>query len=284
MRVGNPPPRDRWPSQPVVVVVAVVILLALLVGAGLLWQRRGTSVDETWQRVQLSGVLRVGLDASYPPFEYIDQETGEIVGYDVDLARLIGEQLGVEVELINSGFDGLYPALKVGRFDCVISAFPYDRLLTRDVGFSMAYFQAGLTLVTHQPSASVQGTGISDQLSVEDLRGRTLAVEWGAAGDVKGRELQKQLEDLTLAPYATPSDVLEAVRQGEADAALVDGVSAYQATHHDPSLHIAQEKISDEPYVILVPLDSPQLLGAINEALARFHADSTLIRLREKWF
>ena len=123
--------------RPWAVAVAAAILLTLLVIAGLLWQRRGTSVDEAWQRVQLSGVLRVGLDASYPPFEYIDGETGEIVGYDVDLARLIGKELGVEVELINAGFDGLYPALKMGRFDCVISGFPYDPLLTRDVGFSM---------------------------------------------------------------------------------------------------------------------------------------------------
>jgi len=232
-------------------------------------------VDEVWLRVQEEGVLRVGLDASYPPFEYIDEQTGEIVGYDVDVARMIGARLGVEVELINAGFDGLYPALKVGRFDCVISAFPYDPLLTRDVGFSMAYFQAGLALVTR-----------SDELNitvVEDLGGHTLAVEWGAAGDVKGRELQRRLKDLALTPYATPSEALEAVQRQEVDAALVDAVSVYQATHHNPSLRIAQEKVTDEAYVILVPLDSPQLLAAIDEILARFHADSTLVRLRERW-
>lgn len=268
--------RDGWPPQSVVVVIAAVILLALPVGGWLLWRRRGTSVDETWQRVQLSGVLRVGLDASYPPFEYIDHETGEIVGYDVDLARLIGEQLGVEVELINAGFDGLYPALNAGRFDCVICAFPHDPLLTREVGFSTAYFQAGLTLVTQDDELDIA--------TIDDLKGRTLAVEWGAMGDVKGRELQKRLEGLTLAPYATPSDALDAVRRGEADAVLVDAISAYQAADHDSSLHIAQEKITDEPYVILVPLDSPQLLQAINEVLAHFHADSTLIQLRERWF
>ena len=264
--------RSRWPW----VAVAAAILLALLMGGWLLRQRREPPVDEAWQRVQLSGVLRVGLDASYPPFEYIDGETGEIVGYDVDLARLIGEELGVEVELINAGFDGLYPALNAGRFDCVISAFPYDPLLTHDVGFSVAYFQAGLTLVTPADETNIT--------TVEDLEGCTLAVEWGAAGDVEGREFQKRLEGLALAPYATPSETLDAVRQGKADAALVDAISAYQATHHDSSLRIAQEKVTDEPYVILVPLDSPQLLEAINETLAHFHADSTLIRLRERWF
>ena len=263
--------RDRWPWA-----VAAVVVLALLVGGGLFWQRQGTSQDETWERVRLSGVLRVGLDASYPPFEYIDGETGEIMGYDVDLARLIGQQLGVEVELVNTGFDGLYPSLNAGRFDCVISAFPYDPLLTRDVSFSMAYFQAGLTLVVDADEMEIA--------TIHDLKGHKLAVEWGAAGDVEGRKLQKLLEGLTLAPYATPSDVLDALRRGEADAALVDAVSAYQATRHGSSLRIVQEKITDEPYVILAPLDSPQFLEAINEALADFHTDSTLIRLRERWF
>ncbi|MEA3345372.1 MAG: ABC transporter substrate-binding protein [Chloroflexota bacterium] len=259
----------RWPWA------LAAILLAGLLGGWLLWRGRRPPVDEVWQRVQRSGVLRVGLDASYPPFEYVDQETGEILGYDVDLAMLIGEKLGVEVELINAGFDGLYPALKMGRFDCVISAFPYDPLLTRDVSFSIPYFQAGLMLVVR--------AGEADIATIEDLQDRTLAVEWGGAGDVKGRELQKRLGDLSLAPYATPGEALDAVRRGEADGALVDSVSAYQATQHDPSLRIAQEKITDEPYVILVPPNSPKFLEAINGSLAEFRADSTLTRLREKW-
>jgi ABC-type amino acid transport substrate-binding protein len=271
MRLGGLPLRNggRW------AVVTIAAVLAVLVGGFVLWRRHGASVDETWQRVQLSGKLRVGLDASYPPFEYIDENTGRIVGYDVDLVRLIGEQLGVEVELINAGFDGLYPALKVGRFDCVVSAFPYDPLLTRDVGFSMAYFQAGLALVTGD-----EGLGI---MTVQDLGNHTLAVEWGAEGDVKARELQRRVKGLTLAPYATPSEALRAIVNGDADAVLVDAISAYQAIRQYPTLRIAQDKVTDEAYVILVPLDSPQLLGAIDEILAEFHADSTLERLRDRW-
>jgi ABC-type amino acid transport substrate-binding protein len=266
----------RRPSRRVLAIVASVSLLALIAAGWLLWRQHTHPVDATWQRVQHSGVLRVGLDASYPPFECVDEDTGEILGYDVDLARLIGKQLGTEVEVINSGFDGLYPALKMGRFDCVISAFPHDPLLTRDVSFSMAYFQAGLALVTRDGEVTIG--------SIEDLRERTLAVEWGAQGDVTGRDLRRRLESLTLVPYATPDDALQAVEQGQADAALVDAVSAYEATGARPSLRIAQERVTDEAYVIVVPLDSPLLLAAINEALAEFHEDGTLIRLRDKWF
>jgi ABC-type amino acid transport substrate-binding protein len=260
--------KSRW-------AIAAAAILVVLVAGGLLWRQQQSYVDEHWQRVQLVGMLRVGLDASYPPFEYIDDKTGEIVGYDVDLARLIGEQLGVEVELINAGFDGLYPALKMDRFDCVISAFPHDPLLTRDVGFSMAYFQAGLALVIRHDEIDIA--------DIKDLGGHTLAVEWGSGGDVKARALQQRLRGLTLAPYATPGETLRAVREGETDAALVDAVSAYQAVYQHPSLRIAQEGVTDESYVILVPLDSAQLLRAINDVLDDFHDDSTLVRLRERW-
>lgn len=268
--------RRRWFSRPITRIAMAISLLVLIVGGWQLWQARINSLDETWHRVQLSGVLRVGLDASYPPFEFVDGDTGEIRGYDADLANLIGEQIGVEVDLVNSGFDGLYPALRAGRFDCVISAFPYDPFLTRDVSFSMAYFQAGLALVTR-----LDGVDIND---IEELRDSSLAVEWGSGGDVKGRELRKRLGSLILLPYATPDEALEAVQRGKADATLVDAISAYQAVRSDPSLRITQEKITDESYVIVVPPGSPQLLEAINETLSHCHADSTLLKLQEKWF
>lgn len=254
---------------------AVVVVVMALAIAGLIRNHRKPAVDENWRQVRRSGVLRVGLDASYPPFVYVDAHSGEILGYDVDLAHLIGERLGLEVELINSGFDGLYPALEVGRFDCVISAFPYDSLLTHDVRFSVPYFQAGLALVVADDAIDIA--------TVDDLEGQQLAVEWGAMGDVRARELQARLSGLLVVPHSTASAAVESVATGAADAALVDGVSAYQSLRSYPELRIVQEGITDESYVILVSRDSPQLLDAINDVLDDLLDDSTLVALRQKW-
>src|ERR1041384_7614832 len=71
-------------------------------------------------RVHQSGELRVGTDATYPPFE--TAEGGQFTGFDIDLATAIARELGVRVRFINSGFDGIFPALQNGSFDMVISS------------------------------------------------------------------------------------------------------------------------------------------------------------------
>jgi polar amino acid transport system substrate-binding protein len=163
----------------------------------------------------------------------------------------------------------------VGRFDCVISAFPYDSLLTHDVGFSVPYFQAGLALVVSDDAIDIT--------TVDDLGGRQLAVEWGATGDVTARQLQAELSNLHVVAHATASAALESVATGAVDAALVDAVSAYQSLRAYTELRIVQEGVTDESYVILVPHDSPELLKAINDVLDDLHDESTLVALRQKW-
>ena len=122
-------------------------VIALLLGAvalGLLM--RGREDDKTLERVQATGELRVGLDASFPPFESLDA-AGSVIGFDPDLADAIAEALGAEPVFVNVGFDGLYDALWAGRVDVVISGLPYDPRRTQDVNYSQPYFNAGQVLV-----------------------------------------------------------------------------------------------------------------------------------------
>ena len=106
------------------------ILLPLAIGLSMVglgvgyWLSREEEKDHTWAVIQQTGMLRVGMDASYPPFEEIDETTGELRGYDVELAREIGRRLGLEVQFVNIGFDGLYDALITKKVDAVISALP----------------------------------------------------------------------------------------------------------------------------------------------------------------
>ncbi len=258
----------------------VLLMIGLSLLAGLvIWRisaRLGRDTDETWARIQRERVMRVGMDASWPPFEFVDEATGQIVGIDVDLAQAIGQRLGVEVELVNVGFDSLYDALYVGRFDAIVSALPYDPLLYGDVAYSISYFNAGQVLVVQADEM-----GISE---VNDLSGKRLGVEWGSEGDVVGRRLQKEIEDLSLENYMAPQDVLQALKEGQVEAAIVDAVSAYQFMATEGGVHVVGDSLTDELYVIAVRLDSPLLLRAINEALVEMREDGTLERLQEKWF
>jgi ABC-type amino acid transport substrate-binding protein len=257
--------------------------------------------DDTWDRVRDSGVLRVGMDASFPPFESIAAD-GTLVGFDVDLARELGRRLGVEVQFVaNLPYDGLYDALAVGRVDVVISALVIDPTRMADFAYSASYFDAGQVLVvpdepgafsaTCQVSEPVEGIHLELVEGMADLGGCTLAVEFGTQGDLEARKWARRLPDLTLVPCETAAEALAAVTAGEADAVLVDHVSALAAiqlleiseTPKGFGLLIVEEPVVPEPYAIAVHEGSQALLRAIDDALAEMAQDGTLDGLATDW-
>ena len=229
--------------------------------------------DETWGRIQREGVLRVGLDPSFPPFE-VDVE-GQIVGFDVALAGALASRWGVTVQFVPVHFDGLIDGLLAEQYDLILSAFPYDERLTQDVVYSRPYFYAGQVLVVRLEEVTVE--------SMADLAGRRLAVEWGSGGDVEARRLQRK-EPFEIIPFETAAAALEAVQAGQADAALVDAVSAYAFRAGQDGVRIVGEPLTDERYVIVVRPGSPRLLQEIDAALLEFQQSGLLASLQSEWF
>jgi ABC-type amino acid transport substrate-binding protein len=266
--------RDTWPG--LWPAVAVVILL-LAVGAWLLVRTLIEPVDETWERILETGVLRVCTDPSWPPFEYIRPGSGQVDGFDIELAGLLAERLapGLRVQVVSVGFDGLYDALLTGRCDAVLSALPYDPLRTEDVIFSVAYFNAGQVLLTRSDMAGIE--------VLDDLVGRVVGVEWGFVpqGDSRQRDL---LRNLPARRYDTPGDALRALHAGEVEAAIVDRISALSYTRECEGLVFVGEPIHDVNYIIPVRSDSFLLLQAIDEALLEMREDGTMEALQERWF
>lgn len=134
--VSKPPRPVRWRLGLLVLLVLAVAGLAVMALArwgedaiGLLVRR-----DQTWQAMQSRGTWRVALDPSFPPFEMLD-ESGTPVGFDVDLARRMAADWGLELEVVAMGFDSLLDAVKAGKVDSVVSAMPYDPRATRDYAF-----------------------------------------------------------------------------------------------------------------------------------------------------
>ncbi len=224
-------------------------------------------------RVVESGVLRVGMDASFPPFEYVDGG-GNLVGLDVDLARELAARLGVEARFVaNLPYDGLYDALIAERVDAVVSALYVDPTRSADFAYSAPYFDAGQVLVVPADAEDIDG--------MEDLEGRTLAVEFGSAGDVEARAWERRLTALAVLPCQTPDEALMKVAVGEADAALVDHLSALMTPVE--GLQIVGKMVTSEPYAVAVRREDRRLLRAIDEALEGMRADGTLDRLQRQW-
>lgn len=262
-------PLHRW--WPWLLLALIIVALAWLVGRVVLAGR-----DATWARIQESGVWRVGMDPSFPPFEELDPDTGRPVGFDVELAQAIAARWGVHAEFVGVGFDQLVDAVAAHRVDSAISALPVFEQRAKEVAFSIPYIEAGVVL------AAPAGSPI---LSVEDLAGRRVAVEWGSEGDAQARAAQKRLGgNIQLIPCESADAALAAVVAGNADAAIVDAVSLAMFDRANDALRPVGEPLRADPYVIVVPPDAPRLLAAVNEALAALADDGTLAKLKARWF
>jgi polar amino acid transport system substrate-binding protein len=252
---------------------AVLLGTVLLVAAALLAVRLWPRGDPALHRVIESGVWRVGMDPSFPPFENLNAE-GQPVGFDVDLAHAIAARWGVQVAISGVGFDQVLDAVAAHRVDSAISALPYvDN--RADVAFSVPYFDAGLVLAVPPDRRS---------LTPDGLAGLRVAAEWGSQGHAEGRALQRRLPGgFSLVLRDTPDQALQAVSRGEADAALVDAVSL---ALHGPAgglVAAAGPPVVSNPYVIVVPAKSPQMLALINRTLQELAADGTLAHLHARW-
>ncbi|MFQ6015517.1 MAG: substrate-binding periplasmic protein, partial [Anaerolineae bacterium] len=256
--------------------ILALLLLARVAGLGQPAGDQGEIADETWKRIQEEGVLRVGLDASFPPFEFREVDGGPLLGYDIALARELGKRLGIEVEFVEVGFDGLYDALYTGQFDAIISSLPYDPLLTKDFAYSYTYFTAGQVLVVSSREERTRGKW--------DLKGKVVGVEYGSDGDVEARRLSRGFAfDLRL--FTTGHEALLALRRGEVEAVLTDAVTAYQFIGRQGGVKIIGEPLTHDPsYVIAMRPDSQLLLRQINEVLEGMRADGTLEKLIQEWF
>ena len=259
-----------------------VLLLALLALVGC-----GPANDPSLARVQEAGVLRVGLDPSWPPFEYVDPASGQVAGLDVDLARAIGRELGVEVAFVVRGWEGLYGALGDGQFDAILSALPYDPWRTKEALYSISYFNAGPVLVARGELGGALGPDLESGQQARALAGYTVHVEFGAESDVQARRLADKGAQIEIVTHETAAAALDALASAhsDAEAAIVDAVSArlYLREPAGQGLWIAGEPLYDELYVIAVHPDAASLQAALDQALIDLRESGELDALLDRW-
>ncbi len=221
-----------------------------------------SSNGRTWQRIQQSGTLRVGLDPTYPPFAQLTADGYE--GIDIDLAQALAADLGLTAEFAPFSYDGLYDALATGQVDVLISALVVEPDKSRDFAYSQPYFNAGELLILPVDSPVTK---------MADLNGRTLAVELGARGHVEATVWARRLPDLTILPFDTPDGALTAVSDGTADAAVIDAISGRLFLKTNPHLKIAGEPVTVEPYALVVRTEDAVLLENLNASLEEMMGD-----------
>jgi polar amino acid transport system substrate-binding protein len=216
--------------------------------------------------------LRVGMELSYPPFEMTDRQ-GRPTGVSVRLAEALGKHLGREVVIENVAFDGLIPALKTGKIDCIISSLTATPERRRAIAFSEPYLKTGLALLVgaHSPVHSAADL---------DAPGRTVAVKKGTTGHQYAATL-KQARVLVLDKESAA--VME-VAQGKADAFIYDSLSVFrnQRRHPDTTRAILQP-FREETWAIGLRLGDDELRRQIDEFLQAFRATGGFERLGDEF-
>lgn len=246
--------------------LVLFLLLALLLAAC-----RGH--ESTWERVQRRGALRVGLDPTFPPFEFYDGQS--LHGIDVDLARAIAADKGLTAEFLHFGFDGLYDALATEQVDVLISALTPDPARTRDFAYSAGYVDSGLVLV----SLAARPFG-----QMEALSNRGVAVELGAAGHVEATTWQRQIPGLAIATFTSSDEALQALADGQVDAAIVDNITYRLVDPAGIGAELVAVPLTSEPYAIVVRRDDAGLLEELNDALADLRDNGRLDSILDSWF
>ncbi len=221
------------------------------------------------------GVVRIGSDIPYKPFEYRTQG-GDLTGFDVDMAEAIFQgELGRQYEFVQTGFDTIIPSLNNGNFRIIMSAMTINEERDQKVDFSDPYF------IAYQTVAILQGSGIE---SLQDLRGQTVAVQKGTTGEAAAQELKQQFDgDLTVDSYDQIPGAFSALINGQAVAVINDNAVNLQYTEDRDNIvmlegegEAAREFENAPPYLTLTVErygiafreDDDEFRQQVNEALA----------------
>lgn len=241
--------------------------LALLAVVGL-W--RPVAAQSALERVRASGELRVGIDATYPPFG--SAEGGEFSGFDVDIARAIARQLRVQAVLVNASFDGVFPALQNGTFDVVVSAVTITPERSQTMLFSEPYINAGQAIAVRADSAIA---------GVEGLPGRTVGVQINTTAQFS----MEKIAGVTIAKYNTIDLALLDLQNGRVDAVASDGpVLRYMARMSFPGVKTVGRDYTDEPFGIVLARGSDDLRRAVNAALWQVQESGEYAAIHARWF
>ena len=257
--------------KPGVARTSLLRLLLLLVGTLLaLAVAQPLCAQSALERVRASGRLRVGIDATYPPFGIA--EGGEFSGFDVDIARAIARELGVTAELVNASFDGVFPALQNGSFDVVISAVTITPERRATMLFSDPYIAAGQQIVVRGDSV-IAGS--------DDLAGRTVGVQINTTAQFA----MEKRTGVNIAKYNTIDLALLDLQNGRVEAVASDGpVLRYMIRTNFPGLKTVGAEYTDEQFGVVLAPTSDDLRRAVNAALWRLQDSGEYAKIYSRWF
>lgn len=246
-------------------ILALLFCMMCMLGCG----KSSTSNEKT---------LRVGTNAEFPPFEYINN-SGEIDGFDIQLIKAVGEEMGYQVEIQNMEFKSLLGSLKSGALDAVIAGMTVTDERRESVDFTTTYYTATQHIIV---------TVDSDITSLEQLNGKKIAVQEGTTGDllVTPEDDNEIITDKNteVKRFKKGTDAIIELKNGSVDAVVIDANPAKEFVRVNEGV-LKNIEITDikEEYAIAVSKGNEQVVDDINEGIRRIKENGVFDELVETY-
>jgi cystine transport system substrate-binding protein len=257
--------------------LAAVLLAATACGGSSGARTPGGAEDQAGGRslaqVEKAGVITVATEGTYRPFTYHENGSGELTGYDVEVMRAVGKELGVDVRFEETQWDAIFAGLDAGRFDAIANQVSITPEREAAYDFSTPY--------TVSPGVIVVNKGDDSISSFADLKGRTTAQSLTSNWYELARKSGADVENVE--GWAQAVTLLE---QGRVDATINDELTYldYEHTEGDTGLEIAATTDDEARNAVAFRPGSDSLVKAVDAALVTLRKDGTLAKISEKYF
>ena len=225
----------------------------------------------------MAETLKMGTNASFPPYEFYDDESGEIVGIDAEVAAAICEKLGYELEIVDMDFDAIITAVTTGKIDFGMSGMTVTEERMQSVDFTTSY-ATGIQVVIVKEDSEITSV---DDLFAEGASHK-IGVQQGTTGDLY---CSWDIEDEGLGSverYKNGTDAVLALTSGKVDCVVIDNEPAKNYIAANEGLKILDTEYAVEDYAIALAKDS-ELTAQINAALEELIADGTVQAIIDKY-
>ncbi|MBW7982344.1 arginine ABC transporter substrate-binding protein [Enterobacillus tribolii] len=225
--------------------------------------------------VSAAETVRFALEASYPPFEFIDANN-QIQGFDIDLANALCKEMQATCTFTNQAFDSLIPSLKFKRFDAVISGMDITPERQKQVAFTAPYYDnSALFIATKDKVADIAA-----------LKGKRVGMQNGTTHQ---KYLTEKHPEITPVPYDSYQNAVLDLKNGRLDAVFGDTAVVNEWLKQNPNLAAVGDKVTDPNYFgtglgIAVRQNNADLLKQFNDALNKIKQDGTYQTIYNKWF
>jgi len=232
---------------------------------------------DTIAEIQKRGVLRIGMEPGYMPFELTNQK-GEIIGFDVDMAKRMAKAMDVKLELVSTAWDGIIPALMTGKFDVIMSGMTLTQSRNMTINFAQPYILIGQSILFKKELAG-------DVHSYKDLNDPkyTVASKLGTTGE---QATKRMISKAKYISYETEQEGVIELLNGRIDAFVYDlpfNAIAFSQKGQGKVVHL-DTPFTKEPLAWAIRKGDPDFLNWLNNFMNQIKYDGVYDKIYDKWF